>query len=83
MGPVLLDQPLDETQPGHRTGEAFEPRPAARKPDCNAEVTRAGRQLGSVLVRGTPAEVTSHPEVISSYLGGDLDVIQRSGALSG
>jgi ABC-type branched-subunit amino acid transport system ATPase component len=40
-------------------------------------------ELGSVLVRGTPAEVTSHPEVISSYLGGDLDVIQRSGALSG
>ena len=40
-------------------------------------------ELGAVLVRGTPAEVTSHPEVISSYLGGDLDVIQRSGALSG
>jgi len=39
-------------------------------------------ELGSVLVRGTPSEVTSHPDVISSYLGGDLDVIQRSGAVS-
>jgi branched-chain amino acid transport system ATP-binding protein len=35
--------------------------------------------LGRVLVRGTPAEVTSNPQVISSYLGGDLDVINRSG----
>jgi branched-chain amino acid transport system ATP-binding protein len=36
--------------------------------------------LGRVLVRGTPAEVTSNPLVIESYLGGDIDVIQRSGA---
>ncbi|MCU1448086.1 MAG: transporter related [Acidimicrobiales bacterium] len=36
--------------------------------------------LGRVLVRGTPAEVTTDPVVIESYLGGDLDVIQRSGA---
>jgi len=36
--------------------------------------------LGRVLLRGTPAQVTSDPVVISSYLGGDLEVIQRSGA---
>jgi branched-chain amino acid transport system ATP-binding protein len=35
--------------------------------------------LGRVLVRGTPAEVTSDPLVISSYLGGDITAIQRSG----
>jgi ABC-type branched-subunit amino acid transport system ATPase component len=36
--------------------------------------------LGRVLVRGTPAEVTTNPLVIESYLGGDIDAIQRSGA---
>jgi branched-chain amino acid transport system ATP-binding protein len=36
--------------------------------------------LGRVLVRGTPAEVTSDPVVITSYLGGDMAVIERSGA---
>ena len=36
--------------------------------------------LGRVLVRGTPAEVTANPAVIESYLGGDLEAIQRSGA---
>jgi branched-chain amino acid transport system ATP-binding protein len=36
-------------------------------------------ELGSVVCQGTPDEVTSNPIVISSYLGGDLDVIQRSG----
>jgi len=36
--------------------------------------------LGRVLVRGTPAEVTANPTVIESYLGGDLEAIQRSGA---
>ena len=34
--------------------------------------------LGRVLLRGTPAAVTSDPQVIESYLGGDLAVIQRS-----
>ena len=37
-------------------------------------------ELGQVVVRGTPTEVTSNPQVISSYLGGDVDVINRSGA---
>jgi ABC-type branched-subunit amino acid transport system ATPase component len=38
--------------------------------------------LGRVLVRGTPAEVTSDPAVITSYLGGDLSAIERSGSRS-
>ena len=37
--------------------------------------------LGSVVVRGTPSEVTSHPQVISSYLGGDITIINRSGVI--
>jgi branched-chain amino acid transport system ATP-binding protein len=36
-------------------------------------------ELGSVVCQGTPDEVISNPMVISSYLGGDLDAIQRSG----
>jgi branched-chain amino acid transport system ATP-binding protein len=36
-------------------------------------------ELGQVVCQGTPAEVMSNPVVISSYLGGDLDVINRSG----
>jgi len=37
-------------------------------------------ELGSVVMRGTPEEVTSDPRVISAYLGGDMSVINRSGA---
>jgi ABC-type branched-subunit amino acid transport system ATPase component len=37
-------------------------------------------ELGAIVVRGTPEEVISNPRVISSYLGGDVDVINRSGA---
>jgi branched-chain amino acid transport system ATP-binding protein len=37
-------------------------------------------ELGSVVMRGTAEEVTSDPRVISSYLGGDVSVINRSGA---
>ena len=37
-------------------------------------------ELGAVVTRGTPDEVLSNPRVVSSYLGGDLDVIHRSGA---
>jgi ABC-type branched-subunit amino acid transport system ATPase component len=36
-------------------------------------------ELGRVVCQGTPSQVISDPRVISSYLGGDLDVIQRSG----
>jgi branched-chain amino acid transport system ATP-binding protein len=37
-------------------------------------------ELGAVLSEGTPDEVISDPRVVSSYLGGDVDVINRSGA---
>ena len=37
-------------------------------------------ELGSVIMRGTPAQVLSDPRVVASYLGGDLSSIQRSGA---
>jgi branched-chain amino acid transport system ATP-binding protein len=37
-------------------------------------------ELGQVICQGTPDEVMHNPQVITSYLGGDLDVIQRSGA---
>ena len=36
--------------------------------------------LGAVVTRGTPEEVTSDPRVIESYLGGDMAVIHRSGS---
>ncbi|MFZ6005206.1 MAG: MFS transporter [Actinomycetota bacterium] len=36
-------------------------------------------ELGHPIVEGTPEEVTSDPQVVSSYLGGDLSVINRSG----
>ncbi len=37
-------------------------------------------ELGHPIVEGTPSEVTTDPRVVSSYLGGDLAVINRSGA---
>ena len=37
-------------------------------------------ELGAVMCEGTPDEVISNPQVVSSYLGGDVDVINRSGA---
>ena len=36
-------------------------------------------ELGAVIAEGTPEEVLADPRVVSSYLGGDLAVIQRSG----
>jgi branched-chain amino acid transport system ATP-binding protein len=39
-------------------------------------------ELGAVVLRGVPEVVLSDPRVISAYLGGDLDVINRSGAVS-
>jgi ABC-type branched-subunit amino acid transport system ATPase component/predicted MFS family arabinose efflux permease len=37
-------------------------------------------ELGHPIVEGTPHEVTTDARVVSSYLGGDLAVINRSGA---
>jgi len=37
-------------------------------------------ELGAVVVRGTPQEVITNPQVIEAYLGGDIATIQRSGA---
>ena len=39
--------------------------------------------LGRVIARGSPQEVVNDPEVVRSYLGGDLTVIQRSGVMGG
>jgi branched-chain amino acid transport system ATP-binding protein len=39
-------------------------------------------ELGAVVTRGTPSEVTSDQRVISAYLGGDITVINRSGAVA-
>jgi branched-chain amino acid transport system ATP-binding protein len=36
--------------------------------------------LGSVVLQGTPDEVMTDPRVVTSYLGGDLATIERSGA---
>ena len=36
--------------------------------------------LGTVVAQGTPTEVLADPRVVSSYLGGDLEVTHRSGA---
>jgi branched-chain amino acid transport system ATP-binding protein len=36
-------------------------------------------ELGRIIAEGTPREVTSDPLVVASYLGGDIDVINRSG----
>jgi ABC-type branched-subunit amino acid transport system ATPase component/predicted MFS family arabinose efflux permease len=37
-------------------------------------------ELGHPIVEGTPQEVTTDPRVVSSYLGGDMATINRSGA---
>jgi branched-chain amino acid transport system ATP-binding protein len=37
-------------------------------------------ELGAVVTRGLPADVLADSRVIEAYLGGDLEVIQRSGA---
>jgi ABC-type branched-subunit amino acid transport system ATPase component len=37
-------------------------------------------ELGAVVTQGPPDEVLSDPRVVSAYLGGDIDVINRSGA---
>jgi branched-chain amino acid transport system ATP-binding protein len=37
-------------------------------------------ELGTIICHGPPEQVMKDPAVIASYLGGDLDVIERSGA---
>ena len=37
-------------------------------------------ELGQVICQAPPSEVLRNPQVISSYLGGDLDIIHRSGS---
>lgn len=39
-------------------------------------------ELGGILSEGTPDEVINDPRVVSSYLGGDVDVINRSGTIA-
>ncbi len=39
-------------------------------------------EVGRVIAEGTPQEVTSHPRVVASYLGGDSAVINRSGDMA-
>ncbi len=36
-------------------------------------------ELGTIIARGAPGDVLSHPGVIASYLGTDESVVQRSG----
>ena len=39
-------------------------------------------ELGAVVLQGKPDEVLTDPRVVSAYLGGDLDIINRSGAVA-
>jgi hypothetical protein len=55
----------------HRARHAAHHRPV--RPDRRLE-------LGRVVLQGTPDEVLADPRMSSSYLGGDLSTIQRSGA---
>jgi hypothetical protein len=40
-------------------------------------------ELGQVVTVDTPEKVINDPRVVESYLGGDLDVIHRSGTGEG
>jgi ABC-type branched-subunit amino acid transport system ATPase component/ABC-type branched-subunit amino acid transport system permease subunit len=38
-------------------------------------------ELGQVIAAGSPEDVRNHPDVVRSYLGGDITAVERSGAL--
>ncbi len=38
-------------------------------------------ELGAVIAAGSPEEVRNHPDVVRSYLGGDITAVERSGPL--
>jgi len=38
-------------------------------------------ELGAVIAEGSPQEVRNHPDVIRSYLGGEVAAVERSGVL--
>ena len=38
-------------------------------------------ELGAVIAEGSPQEVRNHPDVIRSYLGGELVAVERSGSM--
>ncbi|MEY2399299.1 MAG: hypothetical protein QOJ00_2473, partial [Actinomycetota bacterium] len=40
-------------------------------------------ELGAVVVQDTPENVIADPQVVASYLGGDVTVINRSGTRTG
>ncbi len=37
-------------------------------------------ELGAVIAEGSPAEVRNHPDVVRSYLGGEIAAVERSGS---
>ena len=38
-------------------------------------------ELGQVIAQGSPEAVRNHPDVVRSYLGGDMAAVERSGSL--
>ena len=39
-------------------------------------------ELGGVIAEGSPQEVRNHPDVVRSYLGGEVAAVERSGVLA-
>jgi ABC-type hemin transport system ATPase subunit len=37
-------------------------------------------ELGAVIAQGSPDEVRNHPDVVRSYLGGEIAAVERSGS---
>jgi ABC-type branched-subunit amino acid transport system ATPase component len=38
-------------------------------------------ELGKVIAEGSPEDVRNHPDVVRSYLGGEIAAVERSGSL--